>query len=369
MATIAQPNRPAVMGGRGAPLQPNMPGGGTSTKGGGTGGGQPQRQAPNMFQSAANATHGAMQGAAQGMGYNPMFIDPTQFQNMGNAYQGAYGGGGGGMQSRDYNIDTRDVTAGQLAGRDLSQYFNPYEDQVVQGVIGDLDRTRQMQSNQLNAQATAAGAFGGSRQALMQSELARNTMDLSGQQAGQLRAAGFQNAQQMGLADIGNTMQADLANQGTDLSARQAELQARNQAHIAQQNRQAAGMQAAQSMAASTQNAQMNAMLQAQLANQGAHLSGAQFRLGAANQLGNTGNLGFGQAQGVQQGMAQTGQAQQALQQQLLSNAQGQYQGYTGAGQQGLNYLATALGSSPQESTTTGRKQPGLFDYLTLAAA
>lgn len=335
-------------------------------KANGTGGGQPQ--APNMFQSAANATHGAMYGSAQGMGYNPMFIDPTQFQNTGNAYQGAYGGGGG-MQSKDYNINTRDVTAGQLAGRDLSQYFNPYEDQVVQGVIGDLDRTRQMQANQLNAQATAAGAFGGSRQALMQSELGRNFMDVSGQQAGQLRAAGYQNAQQMGMADIGNTLQADLANQGTDLSAQQTSMQAQNQAHIAAMNRDAAAHQANAGRFTATQNAQMQAQLQAQLANQNAHLQGAQFRLGAANQLGNTGNLGFGQAQGVQQGMAQTGQAQQALQQQLLSNAQGQYQNYTGQGQQGLGYVAQALGTAPQESTVSGSKQPGLFDYLTLGAS
>jgi len=65
-------------------------------------------------------------------------------------------------------VTSRDVTAGQLAGTDLSQYYNPYESQVVQSTLSDLDRARQISMGQAGAQASAAGAFGGSRQALME---------------------------------------------------------------------------------------------------------------------------------------------------------------------------------------------------------
>ena len=92
---------------------------------------------------------------------------------------------------------------GTIAGTDLTQYTNPYETQVVQNTLGDLDRQRQIEANQLAAQASARGAFGGSRDALMQSELSRNYGQQAANTSAQLRQAGFQNAQQMAGQDIG----------------------------------------------------------------------------------------------------------------------------------------------------------------------
>ena len=57
----------------------------------------------------------------------------------------------------------------------VSQFMNPYEQAVVDQSMQDIARSGQMQRNQLNAQAAGAGAFGGSRGTLAQSELARNT--------------------------------------------------------------------------------------------------------------------------------------------------------------------------------------------------
>lgn len=94
-----------------------------------------------------------------------------------------------------------------IAGTDLTQYTNPYETQVVNQSLQDLDRARQMQANQLGAQATTAGAFGGSRQALMESELGRNYMDQAARTASGLRQAGYQNAQQMAGQDITTGLQ------------------------------------------------------------------------------------------------------------------------------------------------------------------
>ena len=89
-----------------------------------------------------------------------------------------------------------------IAGTDMSQYMNPYENQVVQNTMGDLDRQRQIEANQLGAQASARGAFGGSRDALMQSELSRNFGQQMANTSAQMRQAGYQNAQQMAGQDI-----------------------------------------------------------------------------------------------------------------------------------------------------------------------
>jgi len=94
-----------------------------------------------------------------------------------------------------------------IAGTDLSVYTNPYESQVVNQSLQDLERARQMQANQLGAQASGAGAFGGSRQAIMESELGRNYLDQAARTASGLRQAGFQNAQQLAGQDIGYGLQ------------------------------------------------------------------------------------------------------------------------------------------------------------------
>ena len=65
------------------------------------------------------------------------------------------------------------MQAGQIASTDLGQYTNPFESQVVQNTLGDIERQRQMSLNQTGAKATAAGAFGGSRQGVMEAETNR----------------------------------------------------------------------------------------------------------------------------------------------------------------------------------------------------
>jgi len=57
---------------------------------------------------------------------------------------------------------------------------------------------------------------------------------------------------------------------------------------------------------------------------------------------------------------------QQALNQQLINDAKGQYAGYTGAPANSLQYLLQAVGGAPNSSTTSGGYSPGLFDYLSL---
>jgi hypothetical protein len=91
-------------------------------------------------------------------------------------------------------------------------------------------------------------------------------------------------------------------------------------------------------------------------------------RTGAAGQLGALGQTSFQTGRTIQQDLAQQGAMQQAMNQALIDAAKGQYAGYTGAPAAGLGYTVQALGAAPTPVTTTQSRQPGLFDYLTLAA-
>ena len=78
----------------------------------------------------------------------------------------------------------------------VSQFFDPFQEQVVQQTLADIGEQGQIAQRQLGAQGVASGAFGGSRFGLAQSDLARRTLEQQARSAGQLRSAGFQQAQQ-----------------------------------------------------------------------------------------------------------------------------------------------------------------------------
>jgi len=87
-------------------------------------------------------------------------------------------------------------TRGRFDPRDASSYMNPYEDQVVKQALKDIQEQGDIREQGLQAQAAAAGAFGGSRQAVAEQELAKNVMEEQARTAGQLRMGGYQQASQ-----------------------------------------------------------------------------------------------------------------------------------------------------------------------------
>ena len=76
------------------------------------------------------------------------------------------------------------------------QFMDPYTEDVIAATQADIARQGQMQQNQAQASAVGSGAFGGSRQAVMQGEIARNVMDQQARTGAQLRSQGFAQAQQ-----------------------------------------------------------------------------------------------------------------------------------------------------------------------------
>ena len=272
---------------------------------------QPMGAGPNVYNQSAGAYTGALQGTQAAMGYQPQQV------NTGFGYT------------------PQQVNAGQAVGG-INTYMNPYTQQVIDTSMADLERQRQTQMNALGAQATAAGAFGGSRQGVAEAQTNQGFAQQGGQLASQLRQQGFNTALGASQQDIANAMQANLANQ--QAGGRAAEFG------------QSTGLQAA-------------------LANQQAGLQGAQQRMGAAGQLGNLSSVGFGFGQQIGATQSQEGQRQQAMNQALIDAGKAQFGGFTGAPQDALSTYLAALGGAQtgqQTQTSTSTSKPGLLQYLSL---
>ena len=89
-------------------------------------------------------------------------------------------------------------TAGLYQPTDLSAYMNPYQQDVIDATMDELNKQGLMQGNQLGAQAVGAGAFGGSRFGIAESELAGNLQDARAKALAQLNSQNFLQALQTG---------------------------------------------------------------------------------------------------------------------------------------------------------------------------
>jgi hypothetical protein len=84
---------------------------------------------------------------------------------------------------------------------DIQQFQNPYNDQVINNTLSDLNDARQMQIQSDQDAAIGRGAFGGSRSALLESETNKKFADVAGRTAGDLRQRNFNNAANLAMGD------------------------------------------------------------------------------------------------------------------------------------------------------------------------
>jgi len=116
-----------------------------------------------------------------------------------------------------------DISADQIIARMgsdfMDRYRNPFEDQVVQSALGDLERQFGATQNASNMQQAASGAFGGGRHALREASVADDYLRTVGATSGGLRAQGFNTAAGLGMQDAGRSLQADASNQAANLNA------------------------------------------------------------------------------------------------------------------------------------------------------
>ena len=119
-------------------------------------------------------------------------------------------------------VDTASVgnlTPGLLSNTDLTPYQNPFQQQVIDNTLLDLDRARQMAVGQDQDRAISAGAFGGSRSGVLEAETNRNFADRAADISSRLRQQGFDRATRLAEGDIGRQTSADQFNLGFDQRA------------------------------------------------------------------------------------------------------------------------------------------------------
>jgi hypothetical protein len=111
------------------------------------------------------------------------------------------------------------VSATPLTGVDLSGYMNPYTQQVVDSTLADLGRQQQIQDVNDASAATRAGAFGGSRSAVLQSLDDANFARTAASTAAGLRQADFTQAQGAAQNDLSRQLAASQSNQAAGLQS------------------------------------------------------------------------------------------------------------------------------------------------------
>jgi len=121
--------------------------------------------------------------------YQPAPMAPQQGFNVNQASAGALQGAIGGTQRA------------MQAPLQVGAYANPYTSAVIDRTQQDIERQRQMAMNTLGAQATAAGAFGGSRQGVAEGVMAGEYGRMAGDMAAQQRQQNYSQALQAAMAD------------------------------------------------------------------------------------------------------------------------------------------------------------------------
>lgn len=87
------------------------------------------------------------------------------------------------------------MQAGQgFANPNVNQFMNPFNQNVVDKTLRDVGSAAQMGLNQVGAQAQGVGAFGGSRQGIMEAETLKGFQQQALDKVGALRQQGFDSA-------------------------------------------------------------------------------------------------------------------------------------------------------------------------------
>jgi len=229
----------------------------------------------------------------------------------------------------------RQLQVPSLLQADIGAYRSPFEQQVVDVALGDIQRQSDIAQQRAQEQAIRAGAFGGSRGAILEAEAARPFAEQAARTAAQLRQAGFEQAQRAAESDIQRQLAAQQFGIGleSDIARQQAQLQ--QQAGLA-------GLDI------------------------GARRALEQARLGQAQQQFQAGLVGqqeLGQQQALQ-GLLGTGAQQRALQQQALGAARGEFERALRYPQQQFGLLSQALSGIPAMQGQVSRGTTGLGDIL-----
>jgi hypothetical protein len=189
---------------------------------------------------------------------------------------------------------------GSLLGADIGAYQSPYQQQVIDQTMADIQRESDIAQQLAQSRAIKAGAFGGSRSALLETEATRPYIEQKARTSAALRQAGFEQAQRAAESDIARQQQMAMFAPELELKAR-------------------------------------------------------------AQQAGLLGGVGSIQQQRLGQ-LGQIGLQQQRLQQGALDVPYQEFQRALGYGPQQLGLLSQAVYGQPENKTLTERTSPSFID-------
>lgn len=164
------------------------------------GGAAAQVAAPAM-RAAGNAPASGGKGGLGGQPAAPQAPTQSQFAPMApsagfNVNQASAGALQGALQG----------TQQAMAGPNIGQFMNPYTSMVTGQALSDLERQRQMAMNTTGAQASQAGAFGGSRHGVAEALTNEAFARQGAQTFGNLQQQGFNTALQAAQGQQGLQM-------------------------------------------------------------------------------------------------------------------------------------------------------------------
>ena len=152
------------------------------------------------------------------------------------------------------------VQGASVLGRDIGEYMNPYERQVIEAGLGDISRAEERARGGRSARATAARAFGGSRAAIEEGIAAGEAARERNRFVAEQRAQGFREAAALREADVGREQAVRLSNQ----NAAQNVMELAQRGEITNQQRD---MELAR-LGLTAETANVDAQMRAALANQ-----------------------------------------------------------------------------------------------------
>ena len=251
---------------------------------------------------------------------------------------------------QEYSPETMSTGLGDV--KSVRDYMNPYQQNVIDIQAREARRQADIGRQSEQARLAQAGAYGGSRQAIMEAERQRNL----GTQIGDIQEKGLQSAYDRAQAQRVAESQLGLeAQKGTEQSRQYGYGQGMNAAQLGAQY----GLEGARQTEASRQ---FGADLGLQSLNP---------MLSAASTLGGLGQQQFGAGiQGLNAQLA-GGAIQQGLAQQPLDFGYQQFQESTKFPYQQATYMQSLLGGMPLQAApySSNQGQSGMFSGLQGALA
>ena len=113
------------------------------------------------------------------------------------------------------------MQAASLLDTDIARYQDPYTEQVLEPALADIQRRQDIAQQRAQSRAIRAGAFGGSRSAILEAEATRPFAEEAAQTIAGLRSRGFGQALSMAEADAARRQQAAINQANLELRARQ----------------------------------------------------------------------------------------------------------------------------------------------------